>query len=220
MRKAFIYIGLLFISISVKSQKWNPEFVKSLKEYYFIPVEFENFGEWITGIEKDSSILFHIKVFSQVDDSIYLNLVLKKPDLPSPFNHSTLTNRLLGNTVIDKKGELETAGIYIVKNPDVKPRKVTVLSIFASISFDTSTTGRLLARQTQIKLEERFGVFFTEKRVDKANKNIRKRLNHPEVERRASFKRRDDLNSMFHIRTYNLKEVNKVELCLSYELDH
>jgi hypothetical protein len=220
MRKAILFIGILFFCISAKSQNWDPEFVKSLREYYFIPVEFESFGDWITGIENDSSLLFKKRILTQVNDSIYLNFELQKPGLASSFKNSTLSLKVLGNTISDKRVKYESPGKNLVKVIDLPSRKVTALNIYASISFDTTNSGRLLAAQAQKELEDRFVVFFADKRIDKSNKNIHKRKFHRETERSAYFKRKDELISMFRIRTYNLQDSNKVELCLSYELNH
>ena len=211
---------IFFVSFSAKSQNWNPEFVKSLSEYYFIPVEFENLGEWIADIENDSSLIFTKKILTNVNDSLYLNFELQKQNFSPPFKHSIISLRIIGNTIIDKKVEFGSGGENLIKVIDLPPRKVTTLSIYASIIFDSTTTGRSLATQTQKELEDQFGAFFVTKRVDKSNKNIRKRRFHREVERSAYFKRENDLVSMFRIRTYNLSDSNNVELCIAYELNH
>lgn len=218
MRKEILFFSILFISISAKSQNWNPEFVKSLNEYYFIPVEFENFGGWIAGLENDSSILFKKKVFTHVNDSVYLNFELQKPGFSPAFENSLLTIKLIVNTIFDKRVEFEPRGKNLVRTIDLPPRKVTTLRIYASFSFDATETGRLSATNAQIELEDQFIGFFAKKQVNKSNKNIRKRKFHREEERSAYFKRENELNSMFQIRTNNFPDSNKVELCLSYEL--
>lgn len=218
MRKAILFFSIFFISISVKSQNWDPAFVKSLEEYYFIPVEFENFGEWIAGIENDSSILFKKKVFTNVNDSAYLNFELQKPGLPPSFKNSIFTLKIIVNTIFDKPVKLEPRGGNLVKTIDLPMRKVTTLRIYASFSFDATDTGRLLATNAQLELEDQFTGYFAKKQVNKSNKNIRKRKFHREEERSAYFKRENELHSMFQIRTNNFPDSNKVELCLYYEL--
>lgn len=220
MRKAILCIGVLLISFSAKSQNWDPAFVKSLEKYYFIPVEFENFGEWIAGIENDSTILFKKKVFTNVNDSVYLNFELQKPDLSSTFKNSILTLKLIVNTIFDKRVKFEPRGKNLVRTIDLPPRKVTTLRIYASFSFDATDTGRSLATNAQKELEDQFTGFFAKKQVNKSNKNIRKRKFHREEERSAFFKRENELVSMFWIRTNNFPDSNKVELCLSYDLIH
>lgn len=220
MRKSILLIAILFCSVFAKSQNWDPSFVKVLKEYFFIPVEFENFGEWIAGIENDSSLVFKKKVFTQVNDSINLNFDLQKAGISSSIKNAILSNRISGKTILDKRVKFESNDKSLLTAIDLPPRKITTLYLYATISFDSTTTGRLLANEIHKELEDQFGVFFANTRVEKSNKNIKKRKFHPQEERAAYFKRKNELISMFRIRTNNFKDSNKVELCLSYQLNH
>lgn len=222
MRRSIFFLGILIISFSAKSQNLDPAFVKSLKEYYFIPVEFENFGEWIAGIENDTNLVFNKKIFNyeNQNDSLYLNFELTKPGTVLSIKNATLSLRILGNTFADKRLKFESRGKNLVKVIDLPPKKITSLRIYSYISFDSTSEGRLLATQTQKELEEQFGIFFSNKRIDKSNKNIKKRKFHRETERTAYFKRKDELIPGFYIRTNNFEDSNRVELCLIYELNH
>ena len=212
MRKGFLFISILFISISVKSQNWNPEFVKSLQEYYFIPVEFENFREWIAGIENDSSIIFKKKAFTIENDSIYLEFNIMKPEIPSPFKNSKLSAQVFGRTQqFNNLSKLKKTSnsISIVQLP---PKNVTTIQIFAILTFDSTSEGKLLAANTQKILEEKFAVFFQKKIDLKLNKK------HPKVVRSVRFTRKNEVVSSFSIWNSTFHDRNQVALSLLYEL--
>ncbi len=220
MKGSILFFGILLISLSAKSQNWDPEFVKSLKEYYFIPVEFENFGEWIAGIENDSSLVFKKKIFTQVNDSINLNFELQKPGFSSPFKNSTISIQIIGKTRLDKKLKMKKGGFNSFGFNQLPPRKVTSLYIYSSISFDSTSEGKLLAAQAIKQLEDQLGNFFSKKDVIKANKNKHKRKHHPEVEKAVRFTTKNDLFSRFWITNSTFPDKNEVELYLAYELNH
>lgn len=98
MKKGILFICILFISLSAKSQVWEPELVKTMQKYYIIPVEFESFGEWISRIENDSTIRFKEKVMVLENDSIYLNFDFEKPGISSPFENSRLSAKIFGRS--------------------------------------------------------------------------------------------------------------------------
>lgn len=215
MRKVFLFIGILFVSISAKSQNLDPEFVKVLQEYFFIPVEFKHFGEWMSGIDNDSSIIFKKKVFTLENDSIHLELDIKKPAFPSPVKNVLLSAQVFGHTrEFNNLSRLKTTQNSLSIEP-LPSKKVTSIQLYAILTFDSTTEGKLNAFIAQKFLEERFSVFFDKKNVLKEY-NSKK---HPRVVRAVRFINKKDIVSRFSIWNSTFPDRNQVALYLLHELN-
>lgn len=221
MRKAVLFIGILFISISVKSQVvWNPGFVKSLEDYFFIPVEFEHFGNWVAGIEKDSSLVFKKKEFTIEKDSLNLNFDLVKPGFSSPFNNSALSVTILGRTRnFDNLKEIVEKGPASIDVKRLPPIKVTTIYLASKISFDSTNEGKLLAAQTMKQLEVEFSKYFENKKIIRSPKNIRKRKHHPEIEKQVRFSMKENPIARFWINNSTFSNKNEIIMNIAYELN-
>ena len=216
-----LFFSILFISISAKSQVvWNPGFVKSLEEFFFIPVEFENFGNWVAAIEKDSSILFKKKEFTIERDSLNLNFDLVKPGFSSPFNHSDLSVTIVGRTrTFNNLKEIIEKGRASIDVKRLPPIKVTTVWLVSIMSFDSTKEGKLLAAQAMKQLEIKFSYYFENKKVYRSPKNIRKRKHEKEIEKEVRFYMKEHPFSRFSINHSSFPDKNQIIMKLEYELN-
>ena len=218
MRKAIFFIGILFVSISAKSQIWEPGLAKTMQKYYIIPVEFKSFGEWISGIENDSTIRFKKKEMILENDSIYLNFDFEKSGISSPFENSRLSAKIFGRTSnFENLSTIKSTSnsISIVPFPS---KKETTIQIIAIITFDSTNEGKLLSANVQQMLEDEFAVFFVKKINNKKKYNGFTRRYHPEVVRSVGFTQRKNVSSGFNILNSSFPDRNEVSLSLFYEL--
>lgn len=218
MRKSILFLGIFFISFSAKSQNWDPKFLTSLKEYFFVPIKFENFGDWIAGIENDSSLVFKKKEFTIVNDSINLYFKIAKPGFPSPIKNSALSLVIIANTRQHNHQEIRRGPGSLGFN-NLPTQKVTTLNIGVSLSFDSTNEGKLLAANTMNELEKEFRGYFTEKKVIKANKNFQKRKHHPEVEKMIIFSLKDSPALSFWLTNSTFPDKNEVMIYVAYNLN-
>lgn len=220
MRKAILCLSIL-ISISAKSQViWNPGFVKSLEEFLFIPVEFQNFGHWVAQIESDSSLIFKKKEFTIIGDSLNLNFDLVKPGFPSPFNHSDLSVTILGRTRnFDNLKEIIQKGRASIDVKRLPPIKVTTVYLVSIMSFDSTSEGKLLAAQAMKQLEIKFSYYFENKKVFRSPKNIRKRKHEKEIEKEVRFSMKENPIARFWINHSSFPDKNQIIMKIAYELN-
>lgn len=219
MRKAILLITILLITFSAKSQvAWNPGFIKALEKFYFIPVEFEHFGNWIEYIENDTSLIFRKKEFTLTKDSLHLDLNIQRRNFPSPFNNSSLSVNILGFTrnYANRVMRESTTSFSFNRLP---PQKVTTLYIISKITFDATEEGKLLATQAMKELEKEFSTYFDSKRINKSIKNIRRRKHHPEVNKQVVFSIKENPAARFWINNSTFPERNEIAIYIAYELN-
>ena len=220
MRKGVLYCCILLCSFTAQSQVvWSPGFVKSLEEFIFIPVEFDNFGKWVEGIEKDSSIVFKKNQYIIENDSLYIDFQIEKPGFPSPVKFAEHSVNIYGktNTVNNLKSISKTGtGIRLTNLP---PQKVTTIYISCRLSFPATEKGKLLASETMEDLEIKFSRFFDKKRVIKAHKNKKRRKFHPDTEKDIRFSMKDNPVTSFWLRNNSFQDKNEISIYLSYELN-
>lgn len=214
MRKSFLLIVIFFFSISAKSQNLKPEFTKALQEFFFIPVEFENFGEWMSSIETDSSIEFKKRVFTLENDSINLEFDLKNSQFSSPIKGAQISAQVFGRTSEFKNlSTLKTNHNSLTIEP-LPSKKVTSIKIYPILTFDSTSEGKLLASEAQKMLKEKFAEFFDKKNVLKKY-NSKK---YSRVVRAVGFINKKEVVSRFSIWNSTFPDRNQVALYLLHEL--
>lgn len=220
MKRAIFCLSIFLISYCAKSQVvWSPGFVKSLGEFIFIPVEFDHFGNWVEGIENDSSIVFNKKQYTIENDSLYIDFQMQKPGFPSPVKFAEHSVNIYGktHTVKNLKSISKTGtGISLTSLP---PQKVTTIYISCRLSFPSSEKSKLLASETMEDLEKKFSRFFDKKRVIKAHKNKKRRKSHPDTEKDVRFYMKDNPVTGFWLRNNSFQDKNEISIYLSYELN-
>ena len=208
--KIIILTVIIFCNVfKVNCQVLNGETVKALEEYFFIPVQFDNFGKWIAEIEKDSSLIISNKKFYLENDSMYLNLHIQKPGFQSHFKSGepsitilALTRSSRGTTSIHKN-------INGLKFETGQPFKINYLTLILTIPFDSTDAGKQLAAQAQVALKDQFNSHFKFRRIIKPKK-AGKRVHHKEIEQFVSFRLTDNgypISSIFHTFQENQNQV-------------
>lgn len=218
MRKALLFIGILFIFFSAKSQNWEPKLINTMEKYFIVPVEFENFGQWISGIEKDSNLVFKEKFLTLENDSLHFQFNASNPKFSSPFENSELTVQIFGRTYdLNKRSANNKVRRSVVTDPS-SSKKVTKIQIFAIITFDSTSEGKALASKTQKLLEREFGAFF----INKLNYKgiLYKPKRDLKVVRAVGFRNKNENSYRFSIWNSTFPDRNQVALNLIYTLNH
>ena len=220
MIKYVLFTCFLLLTLCSKSQiQWSPGFTKYLEEYIFIPVEFDNFGNWLSGIENDSSIVFKKKHFTIENDSLNLDFQIEKPGFSSPVKFAEHSVTIYGKTnTINNLKEISKTGMG-VSLTYLPAEKVTTIYIICRLSFPPTDKGKLLASETMDDLEKKFSAFFDHKRVIKSLKNKKRRKFHPDTEKDIRFSMKKNQMSNFWLRHNSFEDRNEISVYLSYELN-
>ena len=214
----FLLTAIITLSFfAARSQVFNRTQAEALQAYFFIPVEFDQFGKWLAQIEADTSIVFKEKNFYAYEDSINLNFKIEKPGFNAAFNGSHPKLSIVGRTHTTHQQILKTNARHATYYEKGPPVKVTHLTLMAIIPFDSTATGKNLAAKTQRDIEKNLDKIFGYKTVINPGKPG-KRKSHPETERVARF-RSDKFGSIncavFH--TFHDEE-NQVYVSIYYDL--
>ena len=214
----FLLTAIITLSFFIaRSQVFNRTQAEALQAYFFIPVEFDQFGKWLAQIENDTSLLFSEKKFESYDDSINLRLEIEKQGLFTTFNGSQPKVVITGRTHTINKPVLKTNARHATYYEKGPPVKVTHLTLMAIIPFDSTATGKNLASKTQREIEKNLIKLFEYQNVINPKKPG-KRKSHPETERFARF-RSEKFGTSACAVFHTLQDgENKVFVSIYYEL--
>ncbi len=219
MRKYILCTCFVLLTLCTKSQiQWSPGFTKYLEEYIFIPVEFDHFGNWIAGIENDSSVIFKKKQLSIENDSLYIDFQIEKPGFPSPVKFAKHSVSIYGKTSTVNNLKAINKSVTGINLKSLPAEKVTTIYISCRLSFPPTEKGKLLASETMDDLETKFSGFFDKKRVIKSLKNKKRRKFHPDTEKDIRFSMNENPMANFWLRNNSFQDKNEISVYLSYVL--
>ena len=219
MKKSILCLGILFISISGRSQLLKPEVQTVLEEYFFIPVTFDHFGTWLSNIEKDSSLIFINKIYTKEQDSVYLKFDIKKPDFNSPVREASEDLMILITQHHQRNfANLPRTGKRSLKSETIPGRKLNMLRLILTYTFDSSESGKKMATKTQKDLEKRFNKYFENTITKKGPKKITRHTMNPNVIRNTNYYLNFSQYPILNISHTFHGNINRIELYLTYEL--
>lgn len=218
MNKILLILSFVISSLVSKSQLLHPQVINSLKNYFFVPVMFDNLGDWIKGIDNDSSIIFKEKTFFLENDSLYLKYELEKPGYPPGYKNAA--------TKLSIRGHTRTVHPSIIKNQvnsihlnHLNPTKITNLSLSLIITFDSTENGKQMATQLQDSLDSSIRQYFKKRRAYVGNKNLKARNHHHAKTRKCiHYFLNDDPIAIFIISNTVQDNKNQIALYLNYSL--
>ena len=220
MRKVLLIISFTFTFLFSKSQLLQPQVINSLEEYFFVPVAFDNLGNWIKIIENDTSINFKEKTYFLQDDSIYLHFEMEKPGFPLHYKNGSCKLIIHAQTQTNNwiTTETEKSSIKFIHSP---PAKVTNMNLSLIIAFDSTERGQQMAQELQNSLDDSIKQYFGKKLVYNGNKKL-KALKHPNIKTRKCihYYLKDEPISIFTISNTVKNNKNQIALYLNYSLNN
>ena len=213
MKKILLILSLAMSTLASQSQLLQPQVISALDNYYFVPVMFDNFGEWVKGIDNDSSIIFKEKTFFLEGDSLHMRYELVKPGYPLEYKNA--------RSKLIISAQTRTVNFLNTTEDTIQSRKFTNLRLSLIISFDGSENDKQLAAQLQNKLDYSIRQFFKERHAYVGNKKLRA-PNHPGiyVNKCIHYYQKDKVIATFTISNTVKVNEHQLALYLNYSLNN
>ena len=213
MKKILLILSLAISSFASQSQLLQPQVISALDNYFFVPVMFDNLGEWVKEIDNDSAIIFKEKTFSLVDDSLHMHYELEKPGYPLGYKNARSKLIIMAQT--------RKVNYLNLTEDTIQIKKFTNMNLSLIISFDGSENGKQLAAQLQNDLDDSIRQFFKKRRAYVGNKKLRA-PNHPGiyVHKCIHYYQDDNVIATFTISNTVKVNENRLALYLDYALNN